>query len=237
MCGRYTLVRLEHVPEVLPFLDGALPETRPRYNIAPSQAVAVVANGPRPHVELFRWGLVPSWAKEESIGNRMVNARAESLAEKRAFRAAIRRRRCLILADGFFEWQLQTDGKTKVPMYVTMKDGRPFCFAGLWDVWRHAGQELKSCTIITTAANELMKPIHDRMPAIVPPKGYLDWLDASEREPQSLQDWLQPFPAGEMAARPVGSLVNNPRNDAPDVLAPAKVPEARPPQGTQETLF
>lgn len=235
MCGRYTLVRLEGAVEILPFLANPFPAAGPRYNIAPSQMVAAIPNDGKHQIEFFRWGLVPSWAKDVAIGNRMINARAESLAEKPAFRTAIRKRRCLILADGFYEWQVQADGKTKVPMYITMKDGKPFCFAGLWDTWKRAGEEVRSCTIITTPANALMMPIHDRMPAIVPREGYLDWLDPAERTPQSLQDWLRPYPSEEMAARPVGQLVNNPKHDSPAVLA---ADAARPtPSNQTGTLF
>jgi len=219
MCGRYTLVRMDRVTGMLPFVMEPLPPLAPRYNIAPSQAVAAVLNCHPPRVELLHWGLVPGWAKDITMGNRMINARAESLAAKPAFGRALRRQRCLILADGFFEWQVPADGKTKVPMYVTLKDGRPFCFAGLWDLWRHDGTELKSCTIITTAANALMQPIHDRMPAIVPPEGYTAWLDPGEQPAAALEKWLRPYPPAEMTARPVGRLVNDPRHDSPAVLA------------------
>jgi putative SOS response-associated peptidase YedK len=228
MCGRYTLVKMNAITGLLPFLEGGIPVAGPRYNIAPSQQVAAVANDGNLRIEFFRWGLVPAWGKDVGIGNRMINARAESLAEKPAFRRAYRKMRCLVLADGFFEWQLQADGKTKVPMYITMKNGKPFCFAGLWEVCRHWGDVIKSCTIITTEANALMKPIHDRMPAIMPREAYLDWLDPAERDPISLRDWLRPYPAEEMMARPVSRLVNNPKHDAADVLAAA---------GNQSTLF
>ena len=153
MCGRYKLVRLAEFTKLYPWIfppDHA--ELPPRYNVAPAQAVAVVPNLPQPKIDFFHWGLVPSWAKDAKVGNRMINARAESLAEKPSFRTPLRRRRCLVLADGFYEWKRGPDGKTKTPMLVRMKDGRPFAFAGLWETWRDAeASTIPSCTIVTTA--------------------------------------------------------------------------------------
>ena len=157
MCGRYTLINLAALTQAFPWIVGEPPEQPPRYNIAPTQPVLVVANNHADRFEHFHWGLIPSWAKDPSIGNRMINARAETLAEKPAFRTALRRRRCLVPADGFYEWKKDAGGKTKTPMWITMKSGGVFAFAGLWDAW-HApdGSVVPSCTLITTEPNELM---------------------------------------------------------------------------------
>src|SRR5438128_1258637 len=162
MCGRYTLIRLADFIDVFPWIHLPDQAMTPRYNIAPSQPILAVPNDGRNRMEEFQWGLVPAWAKDPSIGNKMINARAESLATKPAFRTAFRRRRCIIPADGFYEWRKEADGKTKTPMYVRMKSRKPFAFAGLWDVWRPPdGSELPTCTIITGEPNELLKSIHD----------------------------------------------------------------------------
>jgi putative SOS response-associated peptidase YedK len=216
MCGRYTLISsIETVAEhfhVDPTLDAA-----PRYNIAPTQHVVAVVKDQSMHLELMRWGLIPAWAKDESIGSRMINARAESLAEKPSFRNLLRSRRCLIVADGFYEWR--AEGKSKTPMYITMQDDQPFAFAGLWDRWKNAdGQFVQSCTIITTEPNELMAPIHNRMPAILRPAACEDWLHAEVRDAAVLTHWLKPYPAELMKARPVSKLVNNPGNETPAIL-------------------
>ncbi|HSU66406.1 MAG TPA: SOS response-associated peptidase, partial [Tepidisphaeraceae bacterium] len=163
MCGRYTLFRLEQLLKNFPWL-AIPPGIGPRYNIAPTQPVLAVANDRPDRLDLFHWGLIPSWAKDPAIGNRMINARGETLAEKPAFRTALQRRRCLIPADGFYEWRRDADGG-KTPMYLRMKSGDPFMFAGLWESWHDPGRsELRSCTIITTTPNSLVESIHDRMP-------------------------------------------------------------------------
>jgi putative SOS response-associated peptidase YedK len=193
----------------------------PRYNIAPSQAIAVVANGEGKHVEFFRWGLIPSWAKEASIGDRMINARAESVATKPSFRGPFRHRRCVVLADGFYEWQAGAGRRTKTPFYIRLKSGGPFALAGLWDRWHTPeGTAISSCTIITTAANEMMVPIHNRMPVILDPAAYAEWLDVGEHPPDRLGRLLGPYPAEEMTAYPVSPLVNNPRHDVPECVVP-----------------
>ncbi len=207
MCGRYTLFV---DPADLGDLFGvAVPEgMTPRYNIA---------NNDRGRIAFFRWGLVPAWAKDPSIGNRLINARAETLAEKPAFRAAYRARRCLVLADGFYEWRKEAGRKT--PLYVRLRSGKPFAFAGLWESWRSPQDELLfSCAIITTQPNELLAPIHDRMPVILDPAAYELWLDPSERRPVDLQRWLRPYPAGEMVAYPVSTRVNDPANEGPELV-------------------
>ncbi len=217
MCGRYTLItdinRIAESFGVAPTL-----EAQPRYNIAPTQDIVTIVNDGNPHLALLRWGLIPAWAKDESIGSRMINARAETLAEKPSFRNLLRSRRCMVVADGFYEWQ--GEGKSKTPMYITLQDGQPFAFAGLWDRWKDPnGQEIHSCTIITTEPNELMAPIHNRMPAILRPKAYEDWLNPQLRDDHVLTHLLQPYPSELMSARAVSKLVNNPKNDTAAILA------------------
>jgi putative SOS response-associated peptidase YedK len=200
---------------------GPVPEPPdvPRYNIAPTQPVLAIANDHPDRVAHFRWGLIPSWAKDASIGSRLINARAETLAEKPAFRTALRRRRCLVPADGFFEWRMS--GKSKTPMYFRLKTGGLFAFAGLWDVWHGPdGSEIPSCTLITGQPNELVKPIHDRMPVILPSEHYEQWLNPGEQEPAALHAMLVPYPASEMEAYPVSRAVNSPKNDSPQCIEP-----------------
>lgn len=221
MCGRFTLW-LQFGDLVKAFPDLAFPEfLPPRYNIAPTQNVAVVPNDGQKQVQLFRWGLVPFWAKDPSIGNRMINARGETAAEKPAFRAAYRRRRCVILADGFYEWRKEPGSRTKTPMYVHLASGQPFGFAGLWEAWRPDDTPLYTCTIITTEPNQLLAPIHNRMPVILPRPAYDRWLDPTEQRSGSLNDLLVPYPAEEMVAYPVSTYVNSPGNDSPSCVTPA----------------
>ena len=221
MCGRYTFAPdLSILGELFP--DLALPaELAPRYNIAPTQEVPAVRNDGRRRLEQLHWGLVPSWAKDRAIGNRLINARAETLAEKPSFRAAFKRRRCLILADGFYEWQKIPGERRKQPVHVRLKSGQPFAFAGLWESWRPSDDEgLLSCTIITTAPNSLLEPIHDRMPVILRPADYERWLQEGEQPAAGLAELLQPYEPAEMQAYPVSTLVNSPRNDTPDCIKP-----------------
>jgi putative SOS response-associated peptidase YedK len=205
------------------FPEFNLPAEMPRrYNIAPSQPVPVVANNRNGEVDFFHWGLIPSWAKDPSIGHKLINARAESLAEKPSFKNALRRRRCLILADGFYEWYRAPEARTKTPVRIQMKSGRAFAFAGLWEYWQHPeGASVLSCTIITTEPNTLMAQIHNRMPVILPPEDYALWLDPKERPAEALQDLLRPYEPEEMTAYPVSPLVNNPSNDVPACIEPA----------------
>lgn len=214
MCGRFTLwIQFGDLLKAFP--DFKFPETIPsRYNIAPSQDVAVVPNDGRSEIQFFRWGLVPHWADDPAIGNRMINARGETVAEKPSFRAAYRRRRCLILADGFYEWRREPGSGAKTPFYVRMASGAPFAFAGLWEVWRPDDQPLHSCTIITTRPNAVVAPIHNRMPVIIPRIAYDRWLDPEEKHPRELDDLLAPYPSEEMVAYPVSRFVNNPTNDS-----------------------
>jgi putative SOS response-associated peptidase YedK len=221
MCGRFTMtVDPAQLQDTFPWLN--VPEgMEPRYNIAPTQPVAVVPNNDENRIEFFNWGLIPSWAKDPSIGNRMINARAETLAEKPAFRAAYRRRRCLVLADGFFEWRKDPGQKAKQPMYIRLKTGEPFAFAGLWEIWNSAdGSQILSCTIITTEPNELVSDIHNRMPVILPREDYSAWLNPNEIQPADLGDLLRPYPSTELAAYPVSTIVNSPGNDSPACVAP-----------------
>lgn len=198
--------------------------SRPRYNIAPTQKVPalLVRNGRRVLAEM-QWGLVPGWARDKKIGARLINARAETLAEKPAFRNALRKGRCLVPADGFYEWQ--KEDKRKIPMYIRLIGGRPFAFAGLYEFWRDADEELLSCTIITTEANELVRPIHTRMPVILPPEMHKPWLDPTLTEKEAACALLRPMEGRLMEAFPVSSRVNSPRNDDPGCIIPCDVKE------------
>ncbi|NNG12141.1 MAG: SOS response-associated peptidase [Halobacteria archaeon] len=211
MCGRFTL---HTPPEVLRehFGVGTVPDTAASYNVAPSQMVSAVRAADR-HREmvLLRWGLIPSWAKETRVGYRMINARAETVADKPAYRAAFRRRRCLIPADGFYEWQ-QT-GTGKQPWYIRMKQGGVFAFAGLWEHWEGKDEVVESCNIIVTEANASVRPVHDRMPVIIDPSDYELWLDLKIQQADALNPLLRPYPAGEMIAYPVSKGVNSPANN------------------------
>ena len=221
MCGRFTLRTPAHrLAEAFGVRE--LPNLRPRYNIAPSQDVVAIraADDGTRELVLLRWGLIPFWAKEAAIGNRMINARAETVAEKPAFRAAFRRRRCLVAADGFYEWQ-NTDGGAKQPYFIRLADDAPFAIAGLWERWSAPdGAEVESCTLITTDANDLLKPIHHRMPVILAPAAHDAWLDPDEPPPAALESLLRPYPADEMVAYAIGPLVNDPRTDEPACIAP-----------------
>ncbi len=222
MCGRFTQATPgETIAEL--FELGEVPRLAPRYNIAPTQQIAAVRVGGdgRRQLAMLHWGLVPSWAKEAAMGARMTNARAERLAEKPAFRGALRSRRCLIAADGFYEWQ-KLDGR-KQPHFIRLRGGRPFGFAGLWERWAPAGAEpLESCTIVTTAPNELLAPLHDRMPVILERGDFASWLDPGVRDAAAVTPLLRPYPAEEMEAYPVGLRVNNPANDDPDCIEPLR---------------
>lgn len=221
MCGRYTLtVSPEQLQEAFPNVT-IPPQESPRYNIAPTQPVAVIPNDGLNRMDYYVWGLIPSWAKDPAIGSRMINARAETLTEKPAFRSAFRRRRCLIPADGFYEWKQEPGSKRKTPMHIRMKDGAPFAFGGLWETWNSPdGSQILSCTIITTEPNTLMQSIHNRMPLILPPAAYEAWLQPGEAAVDHLLPLLQPFPAERLEAYAVSTLVNSPANDLPDCIRP-----------------
>ncbi len=196
-----------------------VPDQLPRYNIAPTQLVAVVRldDGQR-SLKPLRWGLIPSWAKDAKIGHSLVNARSETVAEKPAFRAAFKSRRCLIPTTGFYEW-VATGAKKKQPMHIGMRDGKPFALAGLWERWTSEdGTLVESCVILTTTANELVRPVHDRMPVILAPPDYETWVDPKTPSEQ-LHSLLRPYTSGLMEAVPVGSYVSNARNEGPQCLA------------------
>lgn len=225
MCGRFTLTVDPAQLKLFLDLNDVPSDLQPRYNIAPTQPVAVVTSAIDRQVELFQWGLIPSWAKDPSIGSRMINARAETLEEKPAFRAAFKRRRCAILADGFFEWKKIAAGKqeTKQPYHIRLMDNQPFAFAGLWETWKSLeGADLRTCTIVTTTPNDLMATIHDRMPVILDRESLWDWIDP-EATSLALHALLQPYPADRMTAYPIGKLVNRPENDRPEVIARVEV--------------
>lgn len=216
MCGRFTLtVDAHQIREAFPWVT-VPEELQPRYNMAPSQPIAVIPNDGKNELTYYSWGLVPFWAKDPSIGNRMINARAETLDEKPSFKNAFRRRRCLVLADGFYEWKAEPGTKTKTPMYIHLKDQRPFTFAGLWERWNPPdGSELLSCTIITTEPNQLVADLHNRMPVILPEDKYTLWLETGEVDTKELKSILVPYPPEEMSYYPVSTYVNNPANESP----------------------
>jgi len=219
MCGRFTL----HFPvELLAEIFGLqnLPGLVPRYNIAPTQVTAVVRSSENTRrLDLLRWGFMPSWAKDISIGSRMINARSESLPDKPAFRKAVRFRRCIVPASGFYEWK--PDGSRKVPYYIRLSDGTPMGLAGIWEAWKTPeGFFLETFTILTTSANPLITPIHDRMPVILHPDAYDLWLDKGVSNPEQLQLLYPPYPADLMTLYPVSTLVNSPQNDNPACIEP-----------------
>lgn len=219
MCGRFSQSQSAEIIAKAFEVDN-VPSLSPRYNIAPTQPVGAILKAgeqTKRQFQMLHWGLIPSWSKDKKIGARMINARAETVAEKPAFRSAFRHRRCLILADGFYEWK-QQDGK-KQPFYCRVNDGQPFGFAGLWEHWEgEDGEEIDSCTILTTEPNEVMRPIHNRMPVILDPQDYDLWLDSQVQKPELLQPLLRPYSAEEMATYPVSTNVNKPMNDTAELI-------------------
>ena len=218
MCGRFAFYSPhEAVARLFGVADA--PEIEPRYNIAPTQFVAAVreTGGPR-EVAMLYWGLVPSWAKEKSIGARMINARSETLAEKPSFRNAYKRRRCLLLADGYYEWQ--RSGPIKQPYFISFASGEPFGMAGLWERWRDpgSGEPLESCCIVTTSPAPAVAHVHDRMPVIIPPDAYSEWLDPDNAATDRLARLLVPCEAPGLQARPVSRRVNDARNQGAGLL-------------------
>jgi putative SOS response-associated peptidase YedK len=221
MCGRYRLARnnqsLAHFFDLETEVDWS-----PRYNVAPGQRVAVVrqdATRPVRSLSTMRWGLIPSWAKEAKTGYKMINARAETIADKPAFRKPLHSRRCLIPADGFYEWQ--TKGKVKSPFCFALADDSLFAFAGIWEAWKNPEKEfVETCSIITTSANSLLSGIHDRMPVILEPDSYDVWLDPGFTKVEDLLDLLKPYPADSMRRYPVSPRVNSVQNDDPACAEP-----------------
>ncbi len=218
MCGRYSLTAdPEELARRFEFA-GDWKHLKPRYNVAPTQQVLAVVGGDERRGGLMRWGLIPHWAKQRKPGRPLINARAETVAERPAFRAAFRRRRCLVLADGFYEWQRA--GGRKRPMRIVLDSQEPFAIAGLWSVWTDPeGQRISSCAIITTEANDLLKPIHDRMPVILPRDAEEFWLDPDVDDPGALGSLLIPYAAGAMDTYEVSPLVNSAANDSPEIIA------------------
>lgn len=218
MCGRYTLVTdVSGMNEWVIFRAGGL-IVAPRYNIAPTQQVLVVTNYGDRAAEFMRWGLIPFWAKDAKIGSRMINARSETVATSGAFRRPFANQRCLVIADGFYEWY--KEGKQRTPMRIVLKSREPFAFAGLWDSWKNPdGETIRSCTIITTIPNALIEPIHDRMPVILPREAEARWLEDGTSS-DALQKLLIPYSAYDMEAYPVPDIVNKATNDVPECIQP-----------------
>ena len=221
MCGRFAfyspaeaIVHLFGVSEV--------PAMVPRYNLAPTQFVATIRQLPEdaPKVAMLRWGLIPSWARDATIGNRLINARGETVHSKPSFRHAFRKQRCLVLADGYFEWRTEDGGKQ--PYFIQMKSGKPFAMAGLWEAWDDGVSEglLHTCTIVTTEPHEALEHLHARMPVIVPAHRQSDWLDPANQDTDALRDHIRTFDGNEMTWRPVSRAVGNPRNDDPSLVEP-----------------
>ena len=219
MCGRFALKNPQALKAAFDLKD--MPDLPPRYNIAPSQDIAIIRFSPTGrHLSLAHWGLIPSWAKETDGGYSTINARAETVDTKPTFRAPFKRHRCLIPADGFYEWH--EEGGIKRPHHIGMKDGSPFALAGLWDVWKGPQGDVTSCTIIVTEANQFMKPLHDRMPVILDPRDHERWLDPDNQDTANLKALLSPAPEDWLTEWPVSRQLNNPRHEGPDCSAPTR---------------
>lgn len=220
MCGRFTLtVDIEDLQEAFPGVDFSF-YLKPSYNIAPSHNVLAITNTEPKKAKQYHWGLIPSWAKDKKIAYKMINARAETLAEKPSFKNPYRKKRCLIFSDGYFEWK--KEAKDKVPIYIRMKSGKPFTFAGLWETWKQGDQPvINSCTIITTEANESLKDVHHRMPVILKNSDYDQWLDSSLQDPEILNSLLTPYDNEEMEYYPISTFVNSPKNNSPKCIEAA----------------
>jgi putative SOS response-associated peptidase YedK len=224
MCGRFVAATdPEGISRFMVVDERKAPELAPNYNVAPTQQVhAVAEHGGKRHLVAFRWGLVPSWAKDAKIGNKLINARSETVASKPAFRTSVRKRRCLIPADGFYEWQ-RTDGG-KVPHFIHRADGAPFALAGLWSMWRDPAdpdaEPLRTCTVLTTEANTMMRKLHDRMPVILEPDDWDRWLDRDVDDAEAVSDLFAPADSALFDAYPVSTEVNSPRNNHSGLLEP-----------------
>lgn len=222
MCGRYTLFTISETLGNL-FRVVEVPKIQPRFNIAPTQQVPVVRLSPDGEREMvtLRWGLIPFWSREPFVGRQLINARSETVDKRLSFREPFKHRRCLIPADGFYEWK--SEPKEKQPYYISMFDDNPFAFAGLWEHWEGAeGDVIESCTILTTRANEFIITMHDRMPVIIDPTNYDLWLEPNIQEREPLALLMEPYPEDSLTAIPVTTWVNNPRNDDGDCIKPLK---------------
>lgn len=227
MCGRYKLSRRKQVVEEYFDCVSDAPDWKPRYNIAPTQPIPVIRQHPKEPVRelsLVRWGLIPSWAGDSSVAARMINARSETASTKPAFRDALKSRRCLIPADGFYEWM--RTGKSKQPYCFEVNDGELFAFAGLWDRWKDAsGNNLETCSILTTMPNAVTAPVHDRMPVILDPDGYDLWLDPGMNDVAAASELLKPYDARAMRCYPVSTRINNVANDDEECAKPVELSE------------
>jgi len=218
MCGRFQISKVVDDIQLRFHVDVEAEWTKQIFNAAPGMMLPVITNAEPAKLQLYKWGLIPAWAKDALIGNKLINARAESLSEKPSFKLALEHRRCLIPANGFFEWK--KDGAAKLPFRICFPDDRLFAFAGLWDTWKDTEERLiHSFTIITTSPNALMQPIHDRMPVILEPKSEKEWMDPGIQTEEAIS-LLKPYPEGELQAYQVSSLVNNVRNDGPQLVLP-----------------
>ena len=221
MCGRF--VRYSSIQELIKEFGVSGPsfDLKSNYNIAPSQEIAIVINDRNKRLALCKWGFIPFWAKDPKIAYKMINARAESVAEKPSFKSAFKSKRILIAADGFYEWQKK--GKTKNPVYIRLKSGKPFGFAGLFNIWTSPeGTKICTCTIITTDANSLLEPVHNRMPVIIGKGDQDQWLDPDNNDSEKLRKLLKPFSSEDMDYYGVSTLVNSPSHNSPDCIKPAQ---------------
>ncbi len=219
MCGRFALATEKHILEMLYQLE-IRPDfdLLPRYNIAPSQKVVacrLAPEAPKRELVALKWGLIPFWADDPAIGSRMINARSETVASKPSFRDAFKKRRALVPISGFYEWKKEEGGKQ--PYYICRRDAKPFSLAALWELWDKGSEPVESCTIITTTANTLIAPLHERMPVIIGSQDYQCWLDPHS-EAEALQELLQPYPPKELVSYPVSRLVNSPANEGPELI-------------------
>ena len=227
MCGRFIQISDPEKIKIsitdLEIEEGVRERFKQRFNIAPTQDILTVLNRPVPKLTFTHWGLIPFWAKDKAIGNRMINARADTIATKPSFKESFKKRRCIILSDGFFEWKQKN--KIKTPYFIRMKTGEPFAFAGLWDNWTNeqTGETLISSTIITTDANSFVSYIHNRMPAILEPDSYRFWLNPLPESANNLMKCIKPFPHDELEALEISRLVNSPQNDSPEIIKPVHV--------------
>ena len=218
MCGRFSFSPLTKIIEERFNVKVDKTDYKPRYNCAPSQNLAVISNVSQGKLSYFRWGLIPFWAKDKSIGNKLINAKAETISEKPSFRNSFKRKRCLVLSDGFYEWKKENE---KIPFRITMNDNSLFTMAGIWDSWKDNEDEIvNSFAIITTTPNELLKNIHNRMPVILHKTNENDWLNNNNRD--VLSELLKPYPFELMQAYQVSKLVNSPANDNPEIIKPVK---------------